>query len=117
MQMNLSPLMQQVEAHVRATVPDVEITDPRFGDSFFVRGSIDNFSVGPLQSTGAPAAWPIYVHPTQSLDTYLECEALDHVTEALRWPLVAPTIRTLTLVEAREKAADLALARSAATGV
>ncbi len=103
----LSPLMRQVVAHIRSIAPNVTITENLPGDSIIAHVGGRDFAVSPpfRSSYEAEATWPICVTPIPSPEPKSwDCRTLDEIGETLRWPSVAPRVRTVTATELRERA-------------
>jgi hypothetical protein len=107
----LSPLIQQVEAHVRVQAPGAVITHNLAGDSFIVALSghpaAHTFSISPRFSSSydTVATWPIYVTPIPSPEPKSwECRTLDQIAETLRWPSLIPKVPTKSAAELQAEA-------------
>lgn len=100
MRKQLSPLMQEIAAHVLALLPQADIHENLHGDSIFVRAPSADFNMGPGSlSYDAVASWPGYVtHVPSAEETSWECRTLADIEATLRWPAVPPCVKRVRRV-------------------
>jgi len=99
--------MLELEAQIRATLPDATIIRHVPGDSFFVDvGNVTFCLARPWsRSYETKAAWPVTVTLVPSPEPKSwECQTLADVMETLRWPAIVPAVRTVTMAQLRARA-------------
>lgn len=106
MRTSLSPLIQEIEHHLRATFVGVAIRRNLGGDGLIVHLGERTFAVQPplVASNDSEASWPIYVVPVPAPDRESwECSSVEDVIETLAWPDATPSTRLVRLEDVRRK--------------
>jgi hypothetical protein len=104
MRTSLSPLIRDIEHHLRETFDGVVIKRNLGGDGLIVHLGDRTFAVQPplVASADAEASWPIYVVPVPApARESWECTSLEDVVESLAWPHATPSTRLVRLEDVR----------------